>query len=95
MTWSSRLTDFTAKTPFQLEDVGAAAKMLLSFGVAGDDIIDRLQVLGDIAAGANVPLQDMAAIYGKTLSEREGADRGAESDVRARRPDHSGAGRSA
>ena len=64
-----QLTDFTAKTPFQLEDVGAAAKMLLSFGVAGDDLIDRLQVLGDIASGATVPLKDMAAIYGKTLSK--------------------------
>ena len=64
-----RLTDFTAKTPFQLEDVGAAGKMLLSFGVAGDDLLDRLQLLGDIASGANVPLNEMAAIYGKTVSK--------------------------
>ena len=64
-----QLTGFTAKTPFQLEDVGAAGKMLLSFGVAGDDLLDRLQLLGDIASGANVPLNEMAAIYGKTVSK--------------------------
>ena len=64
-----QLTDFTAKTPFQLEDVGAAGKMLLSFGVAGDDLLDRLQLLGDIASGANVPLNELAATYGKTVSK--------------------------
>ena len=64
-----QLTDFTAKTPFQLQDVGASGKMLMSFGVAAGDVIDRLQLLGDIASGANVPLNEMAAIYGKTLSK--------------------------
>ena len=64
-----QLTDFTAKTPFQLQGVGAAAKLLLGFGVASDDVIDNLQFLGDIASGASVPLIDLAQIYGKTLAK--------------------------
>ena len=63
------LTEFTAKTPFQLEGVGKAAKQLLSFGVAGDEIQDKLKFLGDIASGANVPLSDMASIFGKAKAK--------------------------
>lgn len=63
------LADFAAGTPFQLEGIGAAAKQLLSFGVAEEDVMGRLKILGDIAAGANVPLQDMAAIFGKAKAK--------------------------
>ncbi len=63
------LVDFTAKTPFQLEGVGKAGKQLLAFGVAEKDILPTLQVLGDIAAGANVPLTEMSAIFGKVKAK--------------------------
>ncbi|XRE42212.1 hypothetical protein ACIVBQ_000416 [Tenacibaculum discolor] len=63
------LTDFTAKTPFQLEGVGKAAKQLLSFGVQQDQLLSKLQFLGDVSAGANVPLSDMAAIFGKVKAK--------------------------
>ena len=66
---TQRLVEFTAKTPFQLEGVGASAKQLLAFGVTSKDIIPTLNVLGDIAAGANVPLTDMAAIFGKVKAK--------------------------
>jgi tape measure domain-containing protein len=63
------LVDFTAKTPFQLEGVGKAAKQLLAFGVAQDQLLPTLKQLGDIAAGANVPLTDIASIFGKAKSK--------------------------
>lgn len=63
------LTDFTARTPFQMEGVGASAKQLLAFGVQSDDLVDTLGLLGDIAAGANVPLTDMAQIFGKARAK--------------------------
>jgi tape measure domain-containing protein len=59
------LFEFTAKTPFQLEGVAASAKQLLAAGVASKEITDRLQMLGDISAAANVPLQDMSSIFAK------------------------------
>jgi len=63
------LIDFTAKTPFQLAGVGKAAKQLLSFGVSTEELQGKLKFLGDIAAGANVPLSDMAAIFGKSKAK--------------------------
>lgn len=63
------LADFAAGTPFQLEGIGGAAKQLLSFGVAQNEVMGQLKILGDIAAGANVPLQDMAAIFGKAKAK--------------------------
>lgn len=59
------LFEFTAKTPFQLEGVAASAKQLLAAGVASEDMTNQLQMLGDISAAANVPLQDMSAIFAK------------------------------
>ena len=59
------LTDFAAKTPFQMKGIADATKTLLSFGVANENIISRLTMLGDIAAGANVPLKDISQIFGK------------------------------
>ena len=63
------LTEFSAKTPFQIKGVGDAAKMLLAFGVEGDAIVEKLELLGDIAAGTGVPLTDLAQIYGKTMAK--------------------------
>ena len=64
-----KLINFTAKTPFQLEGVGKAAKQLLGFGIAADDMEETLKTLGDIAAGANIPLTDMASIFGKSKAK--------------------------
>ncbi len=59
------LTQFTAKTPFQLPDVALAARQLLAAGVAVEDMQDNLRVLGDLAAIANIPLGDMSGIFAK------------------------------
>jgi len=59
------LTQFAAKTPFELTGIGKATKQLLAFGIKQDDIVEKLTMLGDISAGAGVPLSDMAAIFGK------------------------------
>lgn len=66
---TKELIDFTARTPFQLDGVSASAKQLLGFGVQQDQITAKLKVLGDIAAGANVPLTDMSAIFGKSMAK--------------------------
>ncbi|MBC06362.1 tape measure protein [Thalassospira sp.] len=64
-----KLTTFAASTPFQLEGIGQATKQLLSFGVLPAKIIENLRMLGDIGAGANVPLNEMAAIFGKVKAK--------------------------
>lgn len=59
------LVSFAAKTPFELVGISKATKQLLAFGIKQKNIVSNLQVLGDISAGAGVPLTDMAAIFGK------------------------------
>ena len=59
------LTDFTARTPFQLEGVSNTAAQLLSFGVAGEDLLPTLQSIGDVAAAVGTPLQDLGLIFGQ------------------------------
>jgi gas vesicle protein len=59
------LVQFSARTPFQLPGINKAAKTLLAFGVANENIINRLGMLGDIAAGTDQPLADIAQIFGK------------------------------
>ena len=63
------LSYFAATTPFQLTDIGFATKSLIAFGVRGDEVIGKLQFLGDIAAGTGVPLGELAQIYGKALAK--------------------------
>ena len=63
------LADFSAKTPFQLTGIGQASRQLLNAGVAVGNLERELLVLGDIAAGAQVPLTDMAAIYQKAMTK--------------------------
>ena len=65
-TMMNDLSKFSASTPFQLLGIAQSTKQLLAAGVAQEDIIDRLTVIGDIAAGANVPINEMAAIFSKS-----------------------------
>lgn len=45
------ITQFAAKTPFQLKELFIGTKKLLAFGFAADEIIDKMTVLGNIASG--------------------------------------------
>jgi tape measure domain-containing protein len=56
---------FAAATPFQTPELVGAAKALLSFGVAQDQIIPTMRALGDVSAGLNIPLGELSEIYGK------------------------------
>jgi tape measure domain-containing protein len=63
------LRDFSASTPFQFEGIAQSARQLLAFGVTSDELQGKLKFLGDIASGAGVPLNDMAAIFGKAKAK--------------------------
>ncbi|GAB4133028.1 MAG: hypothetical protein Kow0040_14730 [Thermogutta sp.] len=56
---------FAASTPFEQMELGAAAKQLLAYGVASQNIIPTMRQLGDIAALSGAPLQDLVSIFGK------------------------------
>ena len=63
----SQLIKTAAITPFGMKDIGQAAKQLLAYGVAANDVNDTLIRLGDIAAGLSIPINDLAYLYGTTM----------------------------
>ena len=63
------LVNFTATTPFQLDNVANAGKQLLSFGVSAEELVPTLRMLGELAAGTGKPLEEFSLIFGKVLAK--------------------------
>lgn len=58
------MTEFAAKTPFELPQIVDAGKRMLAFGYAQEEIIDNLRIMGDIAAGLSMPVGDLVYLMG-------------------------------
>ncbi len=56
--------DFAATTPFDLQGVASSAKQLLAYGTAQEDVIKNMQMLGNVAAGLSISLNDLIYLYG-------------------------------
>lgn len=64
----AQLQDLSASTPFAFEDVARAGKQLLGFGFQVDELSDRLNELGDVAAASGAPISDLTLIYGQVAA---------------------------
>jgi hypothetical protein len=60
----AQAVELAAKTPFTLQDVGGAAKQLLAYGFAANEVTENITMLGNIASGVGAPLQDVVYLYG-------------------------------
>ena len=64
-----QLSDFAAKTPFDLPQVVEGSKRLLAFGVSGEQIIPTFKTLGDIASGVGRDkLPDLIHAFGQVAA---------------------------
>ena len=64
------LNEFTAKTPFQIDQVASSAKKLLaSKEFTASQIPEALQMIGDLAAAADTDLQGLAAVFSKAAAK--------------------------
>lgn len=61
----SDLTDFAAKTPLEMTDVTKQANQLLNYGIAADDVVNKLQKLGDLSGGQATKLEAVTRAYGQ------------------------------
>lgn len=57
-----RLRDFAARTPFQIEGIAQATKMLLNAGVASEDMVQMLTMIGNAASGAGISIERVANV---------------------------------
>lgn len=56
---------FSDATPMEPEQINKGGKQLLAFGVAVDDVIPKMRVLGDISSGSGKDFNELIAIFGK------------------------------
>lgn len=64
----AELSQYSATTAFQLEEVANAGAGLAAAGVPAEQLKESIRVLGDIAAGSRKPLAEILQPYVKTLS---------------------------
>jgi tape measure domain-containing protein len=65
----AEIEDFAARTPFEQMDIQDAAKRLLAFGVAADDVMGTLKKIGDVSAGTGKNMAELAVIYGQVKQQ--------------------------
>ncbi|MFA6842949.1 MAG: tape measure protein, partial [Bacilli bacterium] len=65
----AELNNFADYTPFDNAEVIKSGRLLMNAGVATEELSAKLTTLGNIAAGAQVPLTDMVAIYAKAANK--------------------------
>ena len=63
------LNEFTAKTPFQLQEVSSAARQLLAVGTKRSELQKELKMLGDVAASSGNRINDISAIFAKVQAK--------------------------
>jgi len=63
------LEQFSLVTPFTPDEIINTSKKLLGFGIVAEDQIGVIRRLGDVASGMNIPLGDLAQIFGKTFTK--------------------------
>lgn len=60
----SELVDVAAKTPFDLQGVASSAKQMIAYGSSAENVGDELVMLGNVAAGVDSQLSEIAYLYG-------------------------------
>lgn len=63
------LVTFAMRTPFDLKGTADAAKQLLAYGIAAEDVIETERRLGDIGAALGLTMRDLAYLYGTTKTQ--------------------------
>jgi len=62
------ITDMSDVTPFQARDLANSARMMLNFGVATEEVMGNLQMLGDIAGNDKERLTRLTRAFGQISS---------------------------
>jgi tape measure domain-containing protein len=61
----ARLRELGAETPFEFPELADAGRKLIAFGESADSVPDTLRRIGDISAGVQAPINEIAELCGK------------------------------
>lgn len=62
------ITQLSAGTPFELGDLAESSRMMLNFGIASEDIISNLKMLGDVAGADKNKLKSLTLAFSQVQS---------------------------
>lgn len=65
----ANLNKFSNMTPFNNAEVIKSGRSLLAANVPASKLVNTLGMIGDVAAGANVPITDLSNIYAKAMNK--------------------------
>lgn len=63
------MQQFAASTPFGFTDISESGKLLLGYGVAADDVMGTIKLLGDASQGNAEKLQRLTLAYGQVQAK--------------------------
>ena len=61
----AKLRQLGAETPFEFPELADAGRKLIAFGESADTVPETLRRIGDVSAGIQAPIGEIAEIYGK------------------------------
>ena len=61
----TRLRKLGAETPFEFPELADAGRKLIAFGEGADTVPETLRRIGDVSAGVQAPINEIAELYGK------------------------------
>jgi tape measure domain-containing protein len=61
----AKLRVLGAETPFEFPELADAGRKLIAFGESADTVPETLRRIGDVSAGVQAPIGEIAEIYGK------------------------------
>lgn len=64
----AELRKFSSSTPLQFEGIAESTKTLLNFGIAGDEAVEIIKMLGDVSGGNQAKLDSLALAFGQMSS---------------------------
>lgn len=63
------LNEFANVTPFDNEEIIKSGRVLLAANIPAEQLTETLRSIGDVAAGANVPINELSNIYAKAMNK--------------------------
>jgi tape measure domain-containing protein len=61
----AKLRELGAQTPFEFPELADAGRKLIAFGESADSVPETLRRIGDVSAGVQAPINEIAELYGK------------------------------
>ena len=65
----NNLNEFANQTPFTNAQIVKTGRALLAASIPAEKLTDTLRMVGDVAAGANVPINELGSIYAKAMNK--------------------------